>query len=264
MREKKLNMFVLIAIILVTLVLGIVIGYVVFGYLGNNQEVSENGKVEEQKLEEAKNLIKENTIVNNEKKQEKDAIQEKTEYDGEESINVDGKNYKFAYINEFIEETDEYGKKYVANMNTTLYLNNKVIKVFKNLQVPDTKIDFSNMIELTTILGENKEKYIVLKFVEKCLIDENIYLVIINKDEEILGTLVGQESNVGIILDEKTNGYNYVINEDNIIIYESMFIEKNNLKYAAAKYKVTINENYLNKEVIQIYTYPDEVTFAGK
>lgn len=233
--DKKVNIITLILVILIILILGIGIGYLITTTINNTKIVSE--KAQPQIEEQIEKIV------------------ETPKYDGSKSITVNGKTYTVSYKNELPNEYDV--------LNTTIYLNDKKLKTYA------AYYEFSDKnLDITTIQGDTE--YIVIIVRPFDVIDENVYLIIINQEEELVDTVQVHSGNLGIYVYDipDIEGYTYKIYDNNIIFYKLIGqpkppITKDGSEYYVAVYKITIENNKAFYKLERLCTF-DEVRLSGK
>lgn len=248
MENRKVGLGTVILLVVVILVIGTGLGYFIARNLNRNS-ISPKEKVGQ--AETNKNIVKatdksENNTINS------NTDTEKINYDGSKSIEVNGKIYRFSYINKYTMDGE------IQDGTTTIYLNDKKLETFAYAG------EFGNdNIRLTTIMGD--KEYIVLSVETFKPVDSDVNIVIINQDERLLDTILVQKATIGIAVKGMSQ---YKINRDNIIFLDRMNeagIETtaDNLKNGGVAYKITVQNDKVNCKLFKIYTN-DEVVYAGK
>ena len=232
------------------------------------------------KMEPKTNNLAQTQVIQNSTSQEQDNTQI-PKYDAEKNITVNKKKFKISVFNEVkktetstVNTSDSTYKQTIKEMLTKIYLNDKEIKSFEYTTIFENEgektYNYSDMIKLNTILGNKdlEKEYIIVTFNQPTVVGQNTYFMIINQEEKVLDTILANRlQNVSIETEDGTvePTTSWKLNKDCIIYYEMLdnVKNKNNINYKAAKYKVTVNNDFVFKELNTLYS-ENEGDFSGR
>ena len=269
MKNGSIKIGVFILIIIVVLLLGFGIGYLVFsGAISNKIEKEdstieqfENKEITPAKVNDTKNEVKiEPNIVNNNVNVEPTIL---PQYDGEQVININSKDYKVSYISKKYTRNDEGHTNYVYR-EVTLFLNDKKVA---NLNIEDTE-------DVNNTYGENQYKvelYNICKdyilILVKSQRDDGEYravryanFCIINTDGMHIDSFKWNDETQVITKEGKY--LEYEIENDGLVLYTTFTEWVNNIsKSKAVKVKYSVIRDYIDEKYTETI---EDVILAGK